>query len=176
MRRRRTTPRRSGCAPPRCEERRLQEIATELRRRVALRWSCAAAQEAETAAGQAHADAERQVAAWQGVEPVLRHRIAEAEARRLRSVVDAEQERARPALRARQDAAGALAAGLRAMAREADAAAAAAAEAAAAADERADAARSAELAEVSTAATHRAAADQARAELTRIRTARPPSQ
>jgi hypothetical protein len=148
-------------------ERRLQEITTELRRRVAA-LELAAAEEAETAARSAHAEAERQVAAWQAVEPVLRHRVAEAEARRLRGVVDAEQERARPALRARQEAAGALAAGLRAMVREAEASAATAEEAAAAADERADTARAAELAEVSAAATHRAAAEQARAELARI--------
>jgi hypothetical protein len=148
-------------------ERRLQEITTELRRLVAG-LELAAAQETETAARGAHTEAERQVAAWQAVEPVLRHRVAEAEARRLRSVVDAEQERARPALRARQDAASALAAGLRAMVREADAAATAAEEAAAAADERAETARAAELAEVSAAATHRAAADQARGELARI--------
>jgi len=148
-------------------ERRLQEITTELRRRVAA-LELAAAQEAEAAARRAHAEAERHLAAWQAVEPVLRHRVAEAEARRLRGVVDAEQERARPALRARQDAARALAAGLRAMAREADEAAAAAEHAAAAADERAEAARAAELAQVSAAATHRAAADQARDELARI--------
>ncbi|TQM36453.1 hypothetical protein [Pseudonocardia cypriaca] len=148
-------------------ERRLQEVATELRRRVAA-LELAAAQEAETAARRAHAEAERQVTAWQAVEPVLRHRVAEAEARRLRGVVDAEQERARPALRARQEAAGALAAGLRAMVREAEDAAGAAEEAAAAADERAETARAAELAEVGAAATHRAAADQARRELARI--------
>ncbi|MFC5235092.1 hypothetical protein [Pseudonocardia zijingensis] len=147
-------------------ERRLQEVTTELRRRVAA-LELAAAQEAETAAREAHAEAERQVAAWLAVEPVLRHRVAEAEARRLRTVVDAEQERARPALRARQEAARALAAVLRAMVREADAAAAAAEEAADAADGRAEAARGTELAEVSAAATHRAAAEQARADLRR---------
>jgi hypothetical protein len=149
------------------QERRLQETATELRRRVAV-LELAAAQRAEEVARGAHADAERQVAAWQAVEPVLRHRVAEAEARRLRGVVDAEQERARPALRARQAAARALAAGLRDMTRAADAAATTAAAAARVADERAEAARTAELAEVSNAATHRAAAEQARGELARI--------
>ncbi|MHA6622852.1 hypothetical protein [Pseudonocardia sp. DLS-67] len=156
-----------GVRAAEARERRLQETTTELRRRVAV-LELVAAQEAEGAARRTHTEAERNVAAWQAVEPVLRHRIAEAEARRLRGVVDAEQERARPALRARQEAAGALAAGLRAMAGEADAAAAAAEEAAAAADERAEAARAAELAEVSAAATHRAAGEQARGELARI--------
>ncbi|TQM13727.1 hypothetical protein [Pseudonocardia kunmingensis] len=149
------------------EERRRHGIATELRRRVAL-LELAAAQDAEAAARRAHDEAERQVAGWQAVEPLLRHQVAEAEARRLRGVVDAEQERARPALRARQDAARALAAGLRAMAGEADAAAGAAEEAATAADGRADAARAAELAEAGNAATHAASAEQARGELARV--------
>ncbi|HYH30575.1 MAG TPA: hypothetical protein VD903_09340 [Pseudonocardia sp.] len=148
-------------------ERRRHEISTELRRRVAL-LERAAAQEAESAARRAHDEAERQVAGWQAVEPLLRHQVAEAEARRLRGVVHAEQERARPALRARQDAARALAAGLRAMIREADAAAGAAEEAAAAADGRAESARGAELAEAGNAATHAASAEQARGELARI--------
>jgi hypothetical protein len=149
------------------EERRLQEIAVDLRRRVAV-LELVAAQEAEAAARHAHGDAERQVAAWQAVEPVLRHQVVEAEARRLRGVVDAEQQRARPALRARQDAARALAAGLRAMASAADAAATTAAAAASAADARAEAARAVELAEAGDVATHRANADQARGELDRI--------
>ena len=78
---------------------------------------------AETAATDAHDAAQARVAAWQAVEPVLAHQLATARGAAAARVVDAEQERARPALRARQAAAAALAAGLRATIVDAEAAA-----------------------------------------------------
>ena len=148
-------------------ERDLQAVAVELRRLAAVH-QLEAARHVERDAAAAHDEAQRRLAAWQAVEPVLRRQIADAEAGRLRGIVAAEQERARPALLARQDAAAALAAALRGTAGEADAAAHAADELAAAADERAAAARDGELAQVTEAATRREAASQARAAVAAI--------
>ena len=149
------------------DERRLQEITTELRRQVA-ELVLAEAERVETAATAALDAAQAKVDAWLAVEPVLAHQLAMAEAGRLRRVVDAEQERARPALRARQAAAAALGAALRATADEAVAAAEDAAGAAAAARERANAARDLELERVKEAAGHQAAVGAARATLREI--------
>jgi hypothetical protein len=150
------------------EERRLGEVAAELRRLVAaLRLRAATATRVELAAEKGAA--EQLVDAWRAVDPVLGDRIAAAEARRLRAVVGAEQERARPALLARQSAAAALAASLDAGASAAEAAARAAADAVRAASITATAAREEELRQVRAAAGHRAAAEQADAALGRIR-------
>ncbi|HEX4357838.1 MAG TPA: hypothetical protein VH141_09970 [Pseudonocardia sp.] len=150
------------------EQRRLHEIWTELRRQVAeLR--CRAAEETRDALGEQKDDAAELVDAWQAVEPVLRDQLAAAEAARLRRVVNAEQERARPALEARQAAALALAEGLRAVVDEAIEAARTAGERAAAAAEQAETARTRELRWSTEAAEHRTAVDQAHSELGRIR-------
>ena len=135
--------------------------------------SRAEAEEAEKVAVVAHDAAQARVDAWQAVEPVLAHQLATAEAQRLRRVVDAEQERARPALRARQAAAAALAAGLQATIAEAEAAAATAAGEAAAAEERAGAARDRELQQAKEAAGHAAVVDAAHAALGRSGSASP---
>src|SRR4051794_20420395 len=150
------------------EERRLREVAAQLRRLVAvlqLREATATRDAVQAEKGAA----ERLVEAWRAVEPVLLDRTAAAEARRLRAVVGAEQERARPVLRARQAAAAALAAGLAAGATAAEDAARAAAAAVAAANATASAARDEELSRVREAAGHRAAVDQAHTALGRIR-------
>ena len=146
------------------DERRLREIAAELRRLVA-ELTLAEAERAEAAATEARDTAQARVAAWQAVEPVLAHQLATAEAQRLRRVVDAEQERARPALRARQAAAVALAAGLRAGIVDAESAAEEAAGEAAAAHARAAAAHDRELAQAKEAAGHAASAEAARSAL-----------
>jgi hypothetical protein len=143
------------------EERRLEAVTLELRRLVAV-LELDATRAAEDVAQHVHETAQQSLAAWQAVVPVLRHQVAEAEAARLRGMVVAEQERARPALERRQDAARALAAGLRRMAEAADATALTAADAATEADSRTDAARAAELAHATAAATERAATAQAR--------------
>ena len=150
------------------DERRLREIVTELRRLVA-ELALADAEREEAAATEARDAAQARVAAWQAVEPVLAHQLATAEAQRLRRVVDAEQERARPALRARQAAAAALAAGLRAGIADAESAAVAAAGESAAAEERAGAAHDRELAAAKQAASHAAAAEAARSTLSDLR-------
>ncbi len=150
------------------EERRLREITTELRRLVAA-LTLAEAEQAEAAASGVREAAQAHVSAWQAVEPVLVHELATAEAQRLRRVVDAEQERARPALRVRQAAASALAAGLRVTIADAEAAADAAAGEAAAAEDRAEAARERELERAKEAAGHAAAVDAAHTGLGEIR-------
>ncbi|HEX4248833.1 MAG TPA: hypothetical protein VH008_13300 [Pseudonocardia sp.] len=150
------------------EQRRLHEIWTELRRQVAELRTRAAEDTRDTLQQQKDAAAEL-VDAWQAVEPVLRDQLAAAEAARLRRVVNAEQERARPALEARQAAALALAAGLRAVVDEAIEAARTAGERASAAAEQAETARARELRWSTEAAEHRTAVDQAHTELGRIR-------
>ena len=150
------------------DERRLREITAELRRLVA-ELTLAEAERAAAAATEARDTAQARVAAWQAVEPVLAHQLATAEAQRLRRVVDAEQERARPALRARQAAAVALAAGLRAGIVDAESAAEAAAGEAAAAHARATAAHDRELAQAKEAAGHAASAEAARSALADLR-------
>ncbi|MBW0104482.1 hypothetical protein [Pseudonocardia sp. KRD291] len=142
-------------------ERRLGEVVTELRRLTAG-LELEHAQRAEEQARREHDAAQETVEAWQAVEPVLRHQIEAAEAGRLRRLLDEEQERARPALRARQDAARALAAGLRAVAADADRAAQGASESARAASDRAEAARETEIEATSDVASRESAAAQAR--------------
>jgi hypothetical protein len=149
-------------------ERRLAEIVTELRRLVAVRELDEAVAHSAVAERE-HAAAEHEAAAWQAVEPVLRHRLAAAEAVRLRRVVDAEAERARPALRARQAAAAALGAGLRVTIDEAQAAARESDGLRAAAESRAKAARAAEVERAREAAAHRATVDAAHTALGAIR-------
>ena len=142
------------------EERRLQEISIELNRLVAgLRL-----REAERARDEQTElrDAASQLcAAWRASGPVLREREAAAEATRLRTVMAAEEERARPALRARAVATGRLARALDRLSTEADAAALAAAERADALDVQVAAQRAEQLRLTSDTATHRALADQA---------------
>ena len=150
------------------DERRLREITTELRRLVA-ELTLAETERADVAARDTYDAAQARVDAWQAVEPVLAHQLATSEAQRLRRVVDAEQERARPALRARQAAAAALAAGLLSTLAGAEAAAAAAAGSAAEAEERANAARARELEQAKEAAGHTAAADAAHLALAEVR-------
>lgn len=150
------------------EERRLREVDAELRRLVAVLRLRAATAERD-AVGAEKTRAEGLVEAWRAVEPVLADRVAAAEARRLRAVVDAEQERARPALRARQEAAAALAASLDAAAVAAEDAARVAAAAVTTATTSAEAARDEELRQVGEAAGHRAGVDQAHTALGRIR-------
>lgn len=142
------------------EERRLQEISIELNRLVAgLRL-----REAERARDEQTElrDAASQLcAAWRASGPVLREREASAEATRLRTVMAAEEERARPALRARAVATGRLARALDRLATEADASAVAAAERADALDSQVAAQRAEQLRLTGDTATHRAQADQA---------------
>ncbi|MFP5069528.1 hypothetical protein ACLFMI_07660 [Pseudonocardia nantongensis] len=118
---------------------RLKDTVGELRRVTAG----LAVEEAEQVAGTATRERDEAAAvsaARDAVEPVLAHRVAAAEAARLRGRVDEEEQKARPALAARQDAARALSAALLTTAAEADAAAATAEQARATAEERAAAA------------------------------------
>jgi hypothetical protein len=150
------------------EQRRLHDISTELRRLVA-ELKCGAAEASKDTLARLKDDAAELVDGWHAVEPVLRDQLAAAEAARLRRVVNTEQERARPALEARQAAATALAEGLRAVVDDAIEAARAAGELAAASAEQAETARSRELRWSTEAAEHRTAVDQAHTELGRIR-------
>ncbi|MGB6162111.1 MAG: hypothetical protein WBF75_06000 [Pseudonocardiaceae bacterium] len=142
------------------EERRLQEISIELNRLVAeLRL-----REAERARDEQTTRLEtvsQLCAAWRASGPVLREREASAEASRLRTVMAAEEERARPALRARAVATGRLARALDRLATEADASAVAAAERADALDAQVAAQRAEQLRLTGDTATHRAQAEQA---------------
>jgi len=142
------------------EERRLQEISIELNRLVAgLRL-----REAELARDEQTGlrDAASQLcAAWRASGPVLRERESSAEATRLRKVMAAEEERARPALHARAVATGRLARALDRLATEADAAATAAAARADALNSQVAAQRAEQLRLTGETATHRAQADQA---------------
>ncbi len=148
-------------------ERRCQETVAELRRLTAA-LEVEAATRAEAEATRERDEARAGVDAWAAVEPVLRHRVAAGEAARLRARVDAEQEKARPALHARADAARALGAALQATAAEADAAAEAAGTEQEAADERAATARATELERSSEAAVAEQVADRARTDLTAV--------
>ncbi len=149
------------------EERRLQEISIELNRLVAgLRLREAERIRDEQA--ELLDAVSRLCAAWRASGPVLRSRMASAEAIRLRTVMAAEEERARPALRARAVAAGRLARTLDLLATEADASAVAAAERADALDSRVTTQRAEQLRLTSDTATHRAQADQAEKALAEI--------
>ncbi|WP_028933237.1 hypothetical protein [Pseudonocardia spinosispora] len=150
------------------EQRRLNEVSTELRRQVAD-LTCRAAEATRDTLQERKDEASELVEAWHAVEAVLRDQLASAEAARLRRVVTTEQERARPALDARQAAATALASALRAVVDEALEAARSAAEQARSAAELAETARAQELRWTTEAAEHRSAVDQAHAELGRIR-------
>ncbi|HEY2203407.1 MAG TPA: hypothetical protein VGH99_02865 [Pseudonocardia sp.] len=150
------------------DHRRLREVCTELRRRVAELTLRAAEDTRAERAGQRDGAAEL-VDAWQAVEPVLRDQLAGAEAARLRRMVAAEQEKARPALAAREQAAVALASALRAVVDDAVEAARVAGERAEASARLADDARGRELRWNTEGAEHRAAVDQAHTELGRIR-------
>ncbi|MEJ8280529.1 hypothetical protein [Pseudonocardia spirodelae] len=153
---------------------RLQEIVGELRRRTAAR-TVEAAEAAAAEATRARDEASAESMARDAVEPVLAHRVAAAEAARLRARVDEEEQKARPALQARQDAARALAGALVRYADEADAAADAAEEQRADAEDRAAAARREQVTRASDAAGSDAAAAAARETLDdlddRVRTA-----
>ncbi|MEV1292375.1 hypothetical protein [Pseudonocardia sp. NPDC049635] len=133
---------------------RLQDTVGELRRLAAVLAVEAAAADAEAATRERDAAAAVSTAR-DAVEPVLAHRVAAAEAARLRARVDEEEQKARPTLQARQDAARALAASLLRTVAEAEAEAEAAEIARAAAEERAAAARAEQV---------ERAADAARAE------------
>lgn len=142
------------------EERRLQEISIELNRLVAGLRLREAERDRDEQTKLLDA-ASRLCAAWRASGPVLREREASAEATRLRTVMAAEEERARPALRARAVATGRLARALDLLAIEADATAVAAAERADALDAKTATQRAEQLRMTGGAATHRAQADQA---------------
>ncbi|MEU6699201.1 hypothetical protein [Pseudonocardia sp. NPDC046786] len=119
---------------------RLQDTVGELRRLTAVLAVDAAVADADEATRERDGAAAVSTAR-DAVEPVLAHRVAAAEAGRLRARVDEEEQKARPALQARQDAARELAASLLRTATEAEAAAEAAEDTRADAEERAAAAR-----------------------------------
>lgn len=140
---------------------RLQDTVGELRRLTAG----LAVEAAERTAAEAtrERDAASAVSmARDAVEPVLAHRVAAAEAARLRARVEEEEQKARPALAARQDAARALAVALARVAAEADSAADAAEEHRADAEERAAAARREQVTRTADAARAESAATTAR--------------
>lgn len=139
---------------------RLQDTVGELRRRTAELAVEAAEQVAGTATRERD-EAAAVAAARDAVEPVLAHRVAAAEAARLRGRVDEEEQRARPALQARQDAARALSAALLRTAAEADAAADTAEAARAGAEERAAAAHREQVERTADATRAESAATQA---------------
>ena len=148
-------------------EKRLQDTVAELRRLTAA-LEVDAATRAEADATRDRDDARSTVDAWAAVEPVLRYRVAAGEAARLRTRVDSEQEKARPALHARTDAARVLAAALHATASEADAASGAAGTEQEAADRRAAAARAVEVERSAEAAVAEQAGERARADLAAV--------
>src|SRR5262249_27662182 len=112
--------------------------------------------------------ANRLFAAWRATGPVLRDKEAAAEAKRLRVVMAAEQERARPALRARALAAAPLSLALNPGGAEAAAASVAAAERAEGREAQVAAERSEQLRLTGDAAGHRAQAKQAEKALAEI--------
>ncbi|MFP5019617.1 hypothetical protein [Pseudonocardia phyllosphaerae] len=114
----------------------LRTTVEELRRRTAV-LAVEAADEVARTATRERDEASATSTAWEATEPVLAYRSASAEAGRLRERVDSEEQKARPALAARQDAARDLAAALLRTAAEADEAAAAAEETRVVAEERA---------------------------------------
>lgn len=140
---------------------RAAETLAELRRRTAA-LAVEAAREHADRATRERDEAAATSAAREAAEPVLAHRIAAAEAARLRGRVDEEEQKARPALQARQDAARALAAALLRTAAEADAAAAAAEDLRSAAEDRAERARTEQVDRTADAARAEAVATQAR--------------
>ncbi|ANY07211.1 hypothetical protein [Pseudonocardia sp. HH130630-07] len=139
---------------------RLQDTVGGLRRLTA-ELAVRAAEDAAGAATQDRDAAAAESAARDAVEPVLAHRVAAAEAARLRGRVDEEEQRARPALQARQDAAVALGSALLRTAGEADEAAATAEGTRAGAEERAGAARAEQVERATGAARAESAAAQA---------------
>ncbi|WP_060574741.1 MULTISPECIES: hypothetical protein [unclassified Pseudonocardia] len=139
---------------------RLQDTVGELRRLTA-ELAVRAAEETAATATRERDEAASVSSARDAVEPVLAHRVAAAEAARLRSRVDEEEQKARPALQARQDAARELSAALLRTAGEADAAAEAAEETRSAADDRATEARSEQVARAADAARAESAVSQA---------------
>ena len=151
------------------EQRRLQSVCTELRRLVAT-LNCQACEDTRDTLAARRDEAGELVEAWRAVEPTLRDQIAAAEAARLRRVVEVEQERARPALAARQAAATALARALRAIIDEALEAAAAAERHAATSAGQAQDARARQVRHSAEAERHRAGVEQAHTELGRIKT------
>ncbi|MBV9314039.1 MAG: hypothetical protein JO100_09915, partial [Pseudonocardia sp.] len=149
------------------EQRRMQSVSIELRRLVA-ELKHRAATRARDDLQKRRDDAAELAEAWRGVEPVLREQLAAAEGARLRTVVAEEQERARPALEARQAAAAALARALRTIIDDALDGVRQAEQRAADSARQAQAARAREVCCSGEAARHRAAVDQAHAELGRI--------
>ena len=139
---------------------RLQETLDELRRLTAG-LTVEAAQQVADAATRERDEAAAVSTARDAVEPVLAHRVAAAEAARLRARVDEEEQKARPALQARQDAARALSAALLRTAAEADDAAAAAEETRSGAEDRAGAAHREQVERTADAARAESTASQA---------------
>ncbi|SFM59346.1 hypothetical protein SAMN05216207_1001240 [Pseudonocardia ammonioxydans] len=144
---------------------RLQETVDELRRLTAG-LTVEAAQRVADAATRERDETAAVSTARDAVEPVLAHRVAAAEAARLRARVDEEEQKARPALQARQDAARELSAALLRTAAEADDAAAVAEETRSAAEDRAGAAHREQVERTADAVRAESAASQARDSLT----------
>ncbi|WP_226358078.1 hypothetical protein [Pseudonocardia sp. ICBG601] len=147
---------------------RLQDTVGELRRLTAV-LTVEAAERTAAEATRDRDDASAVSMARDAVEPVLAHRVAAAEAARLRARVEEEEQKSRPALAARQDAARALAAALARVAAEADAAAAAETRRADA-EERAAAARREQVTRTADAARAESAAGAAREALDELDT------
>lgn len=148
---------------------RLQDTVGELRRLTAV-LTVEAAERTAAEATRERDDASAVSMARDAVEPVLAHRVAAAEAARLRARVEEEEQKSRPALAARQDAARALAAALARVAAEADAAADAAETRRADAEERAAAARREQVTRTADAARAESAAGAAREALDELDT------
>lgn len=148
---------------------RLQDTVGELRRLTAV-LTVEAAERTAAEATRERDDASAVSMARDAVEPVLAHRVAAAEAARLRARVEEEEQKSRPALAARQDAARALAAALARVAAEADAAADAAETRRADAEERAAAARREQVTRTAGAARAESAAGAAREALDELDT------
>lgn len=148
---------------------RLQDTVGELRRLTAV-LTVEAAERTAAEATRERDDASAVSMARDAVEPVLTHRVAAAEAARLRARVEEEEQKSRPALAARQDAARALAAALARVAAEADAAADAAETRRADAEERAAAARREQVTRTADAARAESAAGAAREALDELDT------
>ncbi|MBP2365551.1 hypothetical protein [Pseudonocardia parietis] len=143
---------------------RLQDTVGELRRLTAGLALEAAERIADTATRERD-EAAAVSTVRDAVEPVLAHRVAAAEAARLRARVDEEEQKARPALQARQDAARALSAALLRTATEADDAAAVAEDTRSGADDRATAARREQVERTADAARAESAVTQAKESL-----------
>lgn len=148
---------------------RLQDTVGELRRLTAV-LTVEAAERTAAEATRERDDASAVSMARDAVEPVLAHRVAAAEAARLRARVEEEEQKSRPALAARQDAARALAAALARVAAAAAAAADAAETRRADAEERAAAARREQVTRTADAARAESAAGAAREALDELDT------